>query len=58
MIPDDKLFENIQTMNSVFTVTFLPKDIQDKYSEYAEKQRGFQYNPLENGKKCFCKNKS
>jgi protein SCO1/2 len=54
----DEIFENIQTMNSVFTVPFLPVHIKNKFDEYAEKQRGFQYNPpIENnsGGSCCCK---
>lgn len=52
-LTDTELFENIQTMNSVFTVAFLPDNIKEKYDEHAEKQRGFQYDPLKK-KLCCC----
>jgi len=63
-LTDDEIFDNIQTMNPMFTVSFLPKHIKDKYSTYAEKQRGFQYKPpinIENKnikKMCRCKKNS
>lgn len=45
-LTDEEIFENIHTMNSVFTVPFLPQDIKNKYDIFANKQRGFQYNPF------------
>jgi protein SCO1 len=44
-LSNDELFENIHSMNSMFTVPFLPEYIRNKYDDYAEKQRGFQYEP-------------
>lgn len=46
-LTDDEIFENIQTMNSMFTVPFLPIYVRNKYDKYADLQRGFQYNPLQ-----------
>lgn len=43
---DSQLFENIQSMSSMFTVPHLPKKIRDKYDTEALKQRGLQYNPI------------
>lgn len=54
----DEIFENIQTMNSMFTVPFLPKYLKHEYDICAEKQRGFQYKPpIEESVKntCCCK---
>lgn len=54
----DEIFENIHSMNSVFTVPFLPKYLRDYYDQYAESQRGFQYKPpIEKiiKKSCCCK---
>lgn len=44
-LTDDELFENIHSMNSVFTTPFLPQNIREKFDKYAELQRGFQYKP-------------
>lgn len=55
-LPDDVLFTNIKTMNSMFTVPFLPDHIKLKIDKYAEKQRGFNYKPpINKNKKCCCK---
>lgn len=59
-LTDDEIFENMHTMNSMFTVSFLPKYIVEKYDVYAEEQRGFQYDPYEEKKGeccCCCQNK-
>lgn len=57
-LSEEELFENIQTMNSVFSVPFLPDHIKNKYELNAEKQRGFQYKyPINKKKQCCCKNK-
>lgn len=65
-LTDEEIFDNIQTMNSMFTVPFLPNYIRDKFDIYADIQRGFNYEPLEefsrasrrpinlNNKKCCC----
>lgn len=57
-LTDNEIFENIQTMNSMFTVPFLPDEIKEKYDLHAEKQRGFQYDPLKKTgtrRSCCCK---
>jgi cytochrome oxidase Cu insertion factor (SCO1/SenC/PrrC family) len=54
-LTDNELFENIHTMNSMFTVPFLPKHIRDKYDYQGELQRGFQYDPLNKTMSCCCK---
>jgi len=54
-LSDDELFDNIQTINSMFTVPFLPKELIDKYSTYAENQRGFRYTPPIKKNICCCK---
>jgi cytochrome oxidase Cu insertion factor (SCO1/SenC/PrrC family) len=59
-LTDDEMFENIQTMNSMFTVPFLPDYIKQRYDIHAQKQRGFQYEPPiddTNTKSCCCKKK-
>jgi protein SCO1 len=64
-LTDDELFENIQSMNSMFTVPFLPSKIREKYDVYGEIQRGFQYLPpiprnetdAPSCSSCCCKNK-
>lgn len=56
-LTDDEIFENIQTMNSMFTIPFLPENIRNKYDIQGEKQRGFQYNPLKKKSGCCCKKK-
>ena len=59
LLTDEEIFENIKSMNSMFTVPFLPEYIRKKYDIYAEKQRGFQYVPpiiKNNRKTCCCKN--
>jgi protein SCO1/2 len=59
-LTDEEIFDNIQTMNSVFTVPFLPTHIRNKFDTYAEKQRGFQYEPpikKNSGGSCCCKKK-
>jgi protein SCO1/2 len=55
----DEIFENIQTMNSVFTVPFLPTHIRNIFDTYAKIQRGFQYKPpiKKKVKSCCCKKK-
>lgn len=56
-LTDSELFENIHSMNSMFTIPFLPEYIRTKYDKYAELQRGFQYKPpIEKAKtSCCCK---
>lgn len=57
-LTDGEIFENIQSMNAMFTVSFLPKHIRDKFDKYAEMQRGFNYEPPINKevkKGCCCK---
>ena len=44
-LSDEDLFENIHTMNSMFTIPFLPHKIIEKYDTHAQNQRGFQYKP-------------
>lgn len=44
-LTETELFENIKSINSMFTIPFIPKQIIDKYEIYAEKQRGFNYKP-------------
>lgn len=57
-LTDEQIFENIQTMNSVFTVSFLPENIKNKFDKHAELQRGFQYKPpISNKQSCCCKKK-
>lgn len=46
-IGEDEMFYNIQSINSMFTLTFLPENIRIKFDNYAEKQRGFNFNPFE-----------
>jgi protein SCO1 len=53
-LTNDEIFENIQTMNSVFTVSFLPEHIRDKYDEFANQQRGFQYDPFKDNENTGC----
>jgi hypothetical protein len=57
-LKDDELFENIHSMNTMFTVPFLPDNIKQKYEEFAQNQRGFQYKPdiiVPTENKCCCK---
>jgi cytochrome oxidase Cu insertion factor (SCO1/SenC/PrrC family) len=57
-LTNDEIFENIQTMNSVFTVPFLPLYLRNIFDTYAEKQRGFRYDPIIKEKirgSCCCK---
>jgi protein SCO1 len=60
-LTDEEFFENIHSMNSVFTVPFLPQSIQNKYDNFANQQRGFQYDPFKNKKNgdvcCSCSKK-
>lgn len=57
-ITEEEIFENIQTMNSMFTVPFLPDNLKKLYEEYGEKQRGFQYNPIKKPASCCCSKKN
>jgi cytochrome oxidase Cu insertion factor (SCO1/SenC/PrrC family) len=49
-----ELFENIQTLSSVFTVPFLPDHILKQYETEAERQRGFCYVPPIGGEPACC----
>lgn len=49
---DSELFENIQSMSSMFTVPHLPQRIRAKYDAEALNQRGLQYNPIK--RRCCC----
>jgi len=59
-LTEEELFENIQTMHSVYTVSMLPEYLQKAYEYFAEKQRGFQYKPpIDNRSEktgCCCRN--
>jgi len=68
-LSDEEIFENIHSINSMFTIPFLPDHIRNKYDKYAELQRGFQYVPpigksIQNTTQtsikspCCCKNKN
>jgi cytochrome oxidase Cu insertion factor (SCO1/SenC/PrrC family) len=61
-LTDNELFENIHSINAMFTVPFLPEYIRSKYVKHAELQRGFQYKPpiqtkgdKDDKKSCCCK---
>lgn len=45
-LSDSELFENIHSINQTFTVPYLPDHIREKFSKYANDQRGFEYNPF------------
>mgnify|MGYP005636833041 CR=1 FL=1 len=42
----DELFENVHSISSRFTTPFFPDNIKQMYMEQVEKQRGFDYDPL------------
>jgi len=42
----DELFENVHSISSRFTTPFFPDNIRDIYMEQVEKQRGFDYKPM------------
>ena len=53
-VKESTLFENIMTMNSVFTVPYLPVYLKNKYDKYAleQKKTGFHYDPYLKSKCC------
>ena len=57
LLSEKELFDNIHTMNSMFTVPFLPKQLLEIYNKYGEEQRGFQYKPPIKRSCCCKKNK-